>query len=234
MKEPLVVSWSGGKDSARALYEILQGDEFEILALLTTVTDVYDQISMHGVPRVLLEAQAASLRLPLEIMRIRKGAPNSEYESALLDTLSRYDKRGVRRVVFGDLFLEDIRQYRQSVLARIGMTGLYPLWQRDTAQLAQELIGLGFRTIVTCVDPRALPESFAGRELDADFLRSLPSGVDPSGENGEFHTFVFDGPIFSEPVRFDTGKVESRDSFYFCALIPQNNPPRRHEATKEH
>jgi uncharacterized protein (TIGR00290 family) len=218
MKEPLVVSWSGGKDSARALYEILQPDEFEVLALLTTVTDVYDQISMHGVPRNLVEAQAASLRLPLEIMRIRKGAPNTEYESTLLETLSRYDERGVRRVAFGDLFLEDIRQYRQSVLARIGMTGLYPLWQRDTAQLAQESIGLGFRTIVTCVDPKALPESFAGREFDAAFLRSLPSGVDPSGENGEFHTFVFDGPIFSEPVRFEIGKVEFRDSFYFCEI----------------
>jgi uncharacterized protein (TIGR00290 family) len=234
MKEPLVVSWSGGKDSARALYEILQGDEFEVLALLTTVTDVYDQVSMHGVPRVLLEAQAASLRLPLEIMRIRKGAPNTEYESTLLDTLSRYDKRGVRRVVFGDLFLEDIRQYRQSVLSRIGMTGLYPLWQRDTAQLAQQLISLGFRVVVTCVDPRALPESFAGRELDADFLRSLPPGVDRSGENGEFHTFVFDGPIFSEPVRFETGKVEFRDSFCFCTLIPRKNPPPRHKATKNH
>jgi uncharacterized protein (TIGR00290 family) len=220
MKEPLVISWSGGKDSARALYEILHRDEFEVLALLTTITDDYDQISMHGVPRVLLEAQAASLRLPLEVMRIRKGAPNTEYESTLLKTLSKYDQRGVRRVVCGDLFLEDIRQYRQSVLARIGMTGLYPLWQRDTAQLARELIALGFRTIVTCADPRALPESFAGRELDADFLRSLPSGVDPCGENGEFHTFVFDGPIFSEPVRFEVGKVEFRDSFYFCALIP--------------
>jgi uncharacterized protein (TIGR00290 family) len=233
MKEPLLVSWSGGKDSARALYEILQRDEFEVLALLTTVTDVYDQISMHGVPRVLVEAQAASLRLPLEIMRIRKEAPNTEYESTLLETLSRYDERGVRRVAFGDLFLEDIRLYRQAVLARIGMTGLYPLWQRDTAQLAQELIGLGFRTIVTCVDPKALPESFAGRELDADFLRSLPSGVDPSGENGEFHTFVFDGPIFSEPVRFETGKVEFRDSFYFCGLIPPENPPQRREDAKE-
>jgi uncharacterized protein (TIGR00290 family) len=218
MKEPLVVSWSGGKDSARALYEILQGDEFEVLALLTTVTDVYDQISMHGVPRVLLEAQAASLRLPLEIMRIRKGAPNTEYESTLLDTLSRYEKRGVRRVVFGDLFLEDIRQYRQSVLARIGMTGLYPLWQRDTAQLAHQLISLGFRAVVTCVDPRVLSESFSGRELDTDFLRSLPPGVDPSGENGEFHTFVFDGPIFSEQVRFEVGRVEFRDSFYFCQI----------------
>jgi uncharacterized protein (TIGR00290 family) len=218
MKEPLVISWSGGKDSARALYEILQRDEFEVLALLTTVTDIYDQISMHGVPRVLLEAQAASLRLPLEVMRMRKGAPNAEYESTLLETLSKYGQRGVSRVLFGDLYLEDIRQYRQSVLSRIGMTGLYPLWQRDTAQLARELIALGFRTIVTCVDPRALPESFAGKELDEDFLRSLPSGVDPCGENGEFHTFVFDGPIFNEPVRFDVGRVESRDSFYFCEI----------------
>jgi uncharacterized protein (TIGR00290 family) len=218
MKEPLVISWSGGKDSARALYEILQRDEFEVLALLTTVTDIYDQISMHGVPRVLLEAQAASLRLPLEVMRMRKGAPNAEYESTLLETLSKYGQRGVSRVVFGDLYLEDIRQYRQSVLSRIGMTGLYPLWQRDTAQLARELIALGFRTVVTCVDPRALPESFAGRELDEDFLRSLPSGVDPCGENGEFHTFVFDGPIFNKPVRFDVGRVESRDSFYFCEI----------------
>jgi uncharacterized protein (TIGR00290 family) len=234
MKEPIVVSWSGGKDSALALYEILRSDQFEVLALLTTVTDVYDQISMHGVPRVLLEAQAASLGLHLEIMRIAKGAPNTEYEACLLEMLSTYKQRGVSRVSFGDLFLEDIRQYRESVLGRIGMRGLYPLWHRDTAQLAQQLITLGFRTVVTCVDPKVMSASFAGKEIDRAFLSSLPPGVDPCGENGEFHTFVFDGPIFREPVRFAVGKVESRDSFYFCNLVPPQNPTTktpRHEAS---
>ncbi|PYU89208.1 MAG: ATP-binding protein, partial [Acidobacteria bacterium] len=178
----------------------------------------YDRVSMHGVRRELVQRQAQSLGVSLEPIWISKNASNEEYESKLLQALRRYQDRGVRRAVFGDLFLEDIRAYRENVLGRIGMSGIYPIWQRDTTQMAQDFIALGFRAIVICVDSRVLPASFAGKVIDQELLRSLPPGVDPCGENGEFHTFVYAGPILSEEVRFTAGEVVLRDSFYFCEL----------------
>lgn len=217
---PVLMSWSGGKDSCMALWELRRAGERRVEALLTTVTRDYDRISMHGVRCLLLERQAAALGLPLHPVRISPGADNAEYEAEMRRTLAHYQSRGVDEVAFGDLFLEDIRAYREKMLATQGMRGLYPLWGRDTGELIREFIGLGFRTVVVCVDPAKLDPRFAGRIIDERFLRDLPEGVDPCGENGEFHSFVFDGPLFSKPVRFSTGERVCREGFWFCDLIP--------------
>ena len=205
-----------------ALHEILRSANPQVEALLTTVTKDFDRISMHGVRRILLERQAASLGLPLHQIYISKGATNEEYETKTGDALSAYHARGIDTVVFGDLFLEDIRAYRERLLARHGMTGRYPVWGRDTTALIRNFIEQGFKTILVCVDPAKLDPSFAGRIIDRDFLADLPPHVDPCGENGEFHTFVFDGPIFKNPVRFSLGETICRDSFWFCDLIPED------------
>ena len=217
---PVLMSWSGGKDSCMALWELCRAGERRVEALLTTVTRDYDRISMHGVRRTLLERQAEALGLPLHQVQISKGADNSEYEAEMGRTLAYYQARGVSEVAFGDLFLEDIRAYRERMLAIQGMRGLYPVWGRDTGQLVREFIALGFRTVVVCVDPTKLDLRFAGRVIDERFLDELPTGVDPCGENGEFHTFVFDGALFAEPVAFSPGETLCRDGFWFHDLIP--------------
>jgi uncharacterized protein (TIGR00290 family) len=215
------MSWSGGKDSCLALYEIQKSQDYRVAALLTTVTRDYDRISMHGVRRVLLELQAASLGLPLHEVFITKDATNQEYETKMEEAFSAYRKQGVDRIVFGDLFLEEIRAYRDQFLARHDMHGLYPVWLRDTTEFIKEFINLGFEAVVTCVDGKILDSSFVGMMIDEDFLSALPPGVDPCGENGEFHTFVFSGPIFKEAVKFSLGEKVSRDSFWFCDLLPE-------------
>jgi uncharacterized protein (TIGR00290 family) len=204
-----------------ALHEILRLENTRVEALLTTVTRDYDRISMHGVRRVLLERQAASLGLPLHQIYISKGATNEEYEAKTGEAFSTYHGRGIKTVAFGDLFLEDIRAYRERLLAKHSMTGLYPVWGRDTSKLIREFIDQGFKTVLVCVDPAKLDSSFVGRVIDEEFLSDLPAGVDPCGENGEFHTFVFDGPMFKKPVRFSRGEVVCRDSFWFCDLVPE-------------
>ena len=223
-RQRVVMAWSGGKDSAMALHALRQQPGCEIVALLTTITDAYDRISMHGVRRSLLDRQAAALGLPVEVIRLSVDAPNDEYEAKMRDVLRRYARRGVTGVAFGDIFLEDLRAYREARLAQVGMAGLFPLWRRDTADLVNEFLALGFRAIVTAVDSRALPQSFAGRSIDAAFLAALPAGVDPCGENGEFHSFVHAGPIFREPLEVRTGEVVKRDRFYFCDLLPAEVP----------
>jgi uncharacterized protein (TIGR00290 family) len=220
MREKVVVAWSGGKDSALALYEVLNSGSYEVLELLTTVAKDHDRISIHDVRRVLLEQQASALRIPLEELFILKGASNAEYETALLKTLKRHRGNGVSSVVFGDLFLEDIRKYREHLLAKAGLKGVFPLWQKDTRKLAHAFINLGFKAVITSVDSRVLGKDFAGREYTETFLLDLPAGVDPCGENGEFHTFVYNGPIFSEKVDFKKGELTLRDNrFYSCDLI---------------
>jgi uncharacterized protein (TIGR00290 family) len=214
------MSWSGGKDSCLALYELLKSGDYHAGALLTTVTRDYDRISMHGVRRILLERQADSLGLPLHQILISKDATNEEYEERMSEAFAQYREQGINTVVFGDLFLEDIRAYRDQFLARHEMRGLYPVWQRDTSEFIREFIGLGFKAVVTCVNPQVLDQSFAGRMIDEEFLSSLPAGVDPCGENGEFHTFVFDGPIFKKRVNCTIGEVVSRGGFCFCDLLP--------------
>ncbi|MBI3677842.1 MAG: diphthine--ammonia ligase [Proteobacteria bacterium] len=220
-QESVLMSWSGGKDSCMALQHVLQTANTRVEALLTTVTRDFDRISMHGVRRVLLERQAASLGLPLHQIHISKGATNEEYEANTGEVFSEYHARGIKSVVFGDLFLEDIRAYRERLLTRHGMTGLYPVWGRDTAKLIRDFISQGFKTILVCVDPKKLNPSFAGRVIDEEFLADLPAEVDPCGENGEFHTFVYDGPLFKNPVKFSPGEAICRDSFWFCDLIPE-------------
>ena len=220
--EKVLVSWSSGKDSARALYEIQRTQEYEILSLLTTVTEDYDRISLHGVRSALLQQQAQSLGLPLEKVFISKNASIEEYQSKMAATLTKFRQAGVSSVVFGDIFLEDVRQYREENLSQIRMTGLFPLWKMESADLAQTSIDLGFKAIVTCIDSRLLDQSFIGRVIDECFLAELPTNVDPSGENGEFHSFVFDGPIFKERISYTTGEVVLRDSFYFCDLLPDD------------
>ncbi len=218
---PVLMSWSGGKDSCLALYEIQKSTDYRVAALLTTMTRDYDRISMHGVRRVLLERQAMSLGLPLHQVLISKGATNEEYEAKMAEAFRDYRENGIDFVIFGDLFLEDIRAYRDQFLAKHKMQGLYPVWQRNTADFIKEFIELGFKAVLTCVDSKALDQSFAGKTIDKDFLTSLPATVDPCGENGEFHTFVYDGPSFAQPVKFSVGETVSRDGFWFCDLVPR-------------
>jgi len=218
--EPVLMCWSGGKDSAMALSAVLRDPALHVEALVTTVTEGYERISMHGVRCALLEAQAQAIGLPLEQVRIPQQASNESYETQMRALLERYLARGVRRVVFGDLFLEDIRAYREQQLAKLGMAGIFPLWRKDTRKLAQACIDEGWKVILVCVDPRQLDPMFCGREFDWRFLADLPVQVDPCGENGEFHTFVYDGPIFQRPVEFAKGAVVERDGFWFCDLLP--------------
>jgi uncharacterized protein (TIGR00290 family) len=218
----VILSWSGGKDSTLALHELQNSSDYTVAALLTTVTAEYDRISMHGVRRALLEEQARSLGLPLEVVELSKHSSNEEYQTKTAQALDRFRSAGIRAVVYGDLFLEDIRQYREEQLARFGMKALFPLWMRDTTQLAHRFIDLGYRAVLVCVDSQALGPDFAGRPYDAALLRDLPAGVDPCGENGEFHTFVYDGPIFTTAIDYAPGDVVLRDErFFFCDLLPE-------------
>jgi uncharacterized protein (TIGR00290 family) len=219
MTERVIFAWSGGKDSALALYELQRLRGYEVFALLTTVTKDYKRISMHGVRQDLLERQAECLDFPLEIIEISKKASNEEYESKMSAVLEKYKERGVDSVVFADIFLEDVRKYREDNLSRIGMSAIFPLWAKDTRELAHTFIDLGFEAIITCVDSKILDMSFAGRDFNERFLSELPPNVDPCGENGEFHSFVYDGPIFKQRISFTPGKVVLRDErFYFCDL----------------
>jgi len=218
--EPIVFCWSGGKDSALALHTLLRQNKVRIAALLTTVTEGYDRISMHGVRRELLQRQAESLHLPLHEVFIPPQCVNSIYEARMEEALRVFFKQGIRRVAFGDIFLEDLRLYREKNLARVEMQALFPIWKRDTRELIREFHATRFRSLAVCIDSKVLDPSFAGRELDASFFADLPPAVDPCGENGEFHTFVFDGPIFSRPIGFTLGEVVRRDSFVFRDLLP--------------
>jgi uncharacterized protein (TIGR00290 family) len=219
--EPILFCWSGGKDSAMALHTLLQQKLFEVVALLTTVTEGYDRIAMHGVRRELLRRQAESLGLPLHEVCIPPQRVNPVYEARMEEALRLFYDQGVRKVAFGDIFLEDLRAYREKNLARIGMTALFPIWKRDTRELIQYFHEQRFRAIAACVDSKALDPSFAGRELDESFFRDLPPPADPCGENGEFHTFVFDGPIFQSPIPVRKGEVVNRDGFVFCDLLSE-------------
>ncbi|HEY6578909.1 MAG TPA: hypothetical protein VIY09_06275 [Rhizomicrobium sp.] len=222
----VLASWSGGKDCCLALNEVLRGGDFAVEGLLTTVTRDYDRISMHGVRRELLEQQAASLGIPVIEVLIPKGASNAEYEARMGEALDAGKRRGIEAVVFGDLFLADVRAYRERLLAVHDLVGLYPIWGRATHRAIGDFLREGFKAVVVCVDPAALDPSFAGRTIDDAFLSDLPASVDPCGENGEFHTFVFDGPIFRTPVTFTLGETVCRDSFWFCDLVPANGSER--------
>lgn len=204
--EPVVLMWSGGKDAALALHALNASEGHHVVALLTTVHVPDEIVTMHHVPLTLIEAQATSIGLPLHVMRLEEGAPNTAYEAALERTLAPLREKGIQTVASGDLFLEDLRAYREGVLDRLGLRALFPLWRQETRALARRFIAEGFRALVVSVDAQQLDPSFAGRPFDEAFLRDLPVGVDPCGENGEFHTFVFEGPSFQRAIPFEQGK----------------------------
>ncbi len=217
----LVYAWSSGKDSAMGLHELQKAGEYNLVSLLTTVTGGYDRVSMHGVRRELLHAQARSLGLPLQEVVISQKSDHEEYAQKMAAVMTSFKNNGVSHVAFADLFLEDVRQYRVDNLVKVGMEPVFPLWKIPTPELAQRFINLGFKTIITCVDTEQLPAEFSGRDFDQSFLDDLPPTVDPCGENGEFHSFAYDGPIFKEPVRFEKGEIVLRDGRYcFCDLMP--------------
>ena len=216
--QPVLFCWSGGKDSAMALHALRRQSNVRITGLLTTVTETYDRISMHGVRRSLLVRQAESLGLPLHEVKIPPQCVNPVYEARMRDALLQEKSNDACCVAFGDIFLQDLREYRERNLAQLKMTAIFPIWKRDTRELASEFCTKGFRAIAVCVDPKKLSREFAGRELDESFFRDLPVCVDPCGENGEFHTFVYDGPIFSTAIAVEHGEVVERDGFYFCDL----------------
>jgi uncharacterized protein (TIGR00290 family) len=214
-----LLSWSGGKDSALALHRVLAERTHRVDGLLTTVTDEYERISMHGVRVALLEAQARSLGLPLRVARIPRACTNDVYETVSRGALAAYAGEGGESVIFGDLFLEDVRAYREALLAPLPLAPSFPLWGEDTRELARRFVALGFRAVLACVDPTQIDPSFAGREYDEALLDELPASADPCGERGEFHTFVYDGPIFRAPVPIARGEVVTRDGFVFCDLL---------------
>jgi uncharacterized protein (TIGR00290 family) len=213
------LSWSGGKDSALALWT-LHREQREPEALITTVTEGYERVSMHGVRRELLARQAHALGVAIVEVVIPPACVNEIYEARMAEAFAAAPLSGVEAVAFGDLFLEDVRAYREERLAAGGKRGLFPLWGRDTTALAGEFLDAGFQARLVCVDPRALDPAFAGRAYDEELLAELPPGVDPCGENGEFHTFVTAGPIFAEPIDCETGEIVERDGFVFCDLTP--------------
>jgi uncharacterized protein (TIGR00290 family) len=214
------VSWSSGKDSAFALTEARRSGIAEIVGVLTTVNEAYDRVTMHGVRNSLLDRQTAALGLPCLKVPLPNPCPMEAYEARMADASAAMKARGVEHVVFGDLFLEDVRAYRETQLARSGMTGLFPLWGRNTRVLAETMIADGLVAYVSCLDPRQLDRRFAGRRFDPSFLADLPAGVDPCGERGEFHTVVTAGPMFRVPITVAVGEVVERDGFVFTDIIP--------------
>lgn len=235
-------NWSGGKDSSLALHQVLNDKSYVVEKLLTNVNNQYRRISMHGVREELLEQQATAIGIPLQKLVLPDQPSMDEYEEQMMQTMRQLQKEKFTHSVFGDIFLEDLRTYREAQLAKVNMTAIFPLWKRDTTELIREFIDLGFKTVVVCVKAELLDESFAGRIIDKDFLKDLPRRVDPCGENGEFHTFVFDGPIFKKPIAYKLGEKVFREykapandkdkcftnqphtpssmGFWFCDLLP--------------
>ena len=219
-KVPVLMAWSGGKDSTLALAELRASREWKVAGLLTTVTEEYDRISMHGVRRRLLERQAEALGLPLRIVLIPPASSNTTYEERMAAELARVREEGIREVAFGDLYLEDVRAYREQLLGSVGMGAVFPLWGRPTADLARRFINEGYRAVLSCVDTQQIDAAFAGRYYDPALLSELPDSADPCGENGEFHSFVHDGPGFAFPISFLRGEqVMREDRFNYCDLL---------------
>jgi len=238
MKQKAIFCWSGGKDSALALYKVLKENNYEVVALLTTLNAQFKRVSMHGVREELLDKQAQAIGLPLVKMYVSEGT-NAEYEKNMETLLLQYKAEGVTTVIFGDIFLEDLRTYRENNLAKVAMDAAFPLWKKDTRQLINEFFDLGFKTITCCINDGYLAESHVGQLISKTFVNELPANVDPCGENGEFHTFCFDGPLFKQPVNFKIGEhvyrpIEIRTTnevavcegnnvtrgFWFCELLP--------------
>ncbi|MCM2249490.1 MAG: adenine nucleotide alpha hydrolase [Geothrix sp.] len=215
-----LLSWSSGKDAAWALHVLRQMGQVEVVGLLTTTNAAFDRVAMHGVRETLLEAQAEAAGLPLWKVPLPWPCPNEAYEALMAQACARAVSEGIEAMAFGDLFLEDVRDYRIQKLAGTGLTPLFPLWGRETGALAGEMVAGGLKAVLTCVDPRVLDAAFAGRDFDGRLLAELPSSVDPCGERGEFHTFVSDGPMFRAPIPVGRGEVVERDGFIFADLVP--------------
>ena len=225
--EAIAMCFSGGKDSSLALWEIRRAQRYVVETLLTTVNAEYDRVSMHGVRRELLREQADTIGIPMTEVPVPRVCTNAVYEREMGAAFARLQAAGIRRVAFGDIFLEDLRTYREEQLAASKLEGFFPLWKQDTWKLARRFIQGGFKAVLVCVNLKVLDSTFAGRRFDEALLSDLPPGVDPCGENGEFHTFVYDGPIFGRSVPVSTGEVVQRDSFAFCDLLSASPPPRR-------
>jgi len=242
MKEEIVFCWSGGKDSALALNRLLHDDRYEIVSLLTTCNEHFQRVSMHGVRLELLDEQARAIGLPLEKIFVSRRGSNEEYQQKMSECLLAHKARGVTGCVFGDIFLEDLKRWREENLARVGLRGIFPLWKIDSRELIREFIALGFGSVICCANDAWLDDTAVGRNIDAEFICSLPAGVDPCGENGEYHSFAFAGPIFRQPVKFAVGEkvyrpleqthpgssspvcplpgARSTKGFWFCDLLP--------------
>lgn len=229
MKTPVVMSWSGGKDSAVALHELIKGSDYEVVALMTSISEEYRRISHHGVREELLEEQAVSIGIPLEKIYLPSGklqpCTNEVYEQIMADAMAKFYARGVRTVAFGDLFLEDLRAWRETSLAKAGMEAVFPIWKRHTTEMAKDVIAMGFKAYLSCVGGN-VGAGFVGRPYDVELLRDLPRSVDPCGEYGEFHSFVYDGPMFRWPVAVKVGEVVLRDGRYYADLLPVHLPAR--------
>ncbi len=222
MKQQLYLSWSGGKDSALAFFELFHSEKYEVVGLLTTITKEYDRVSMHGVRVSLLEQQAAELNLPLKKVFISNNAGNAEYEYAMAQACEEIKQEKITTIAFGDIFLEDLKKYRENNLAKVGMNAKFPLWKIPSDHLVNEFITYGFRSITVTCDPNKLSEKYVGCEMDEHFFSTLPENVDPCGENGEYHSFVFDSPNFNRIISVRIGEKVFRDGFWFCDLLPVN------------
>ncbi|CEG26460.1 diphthine--ammonia ligase [Bacillus sp. B-jedd] len=218
MKERIAVSWSGGKDSGFATYKLLQEGNYIVDSLFTTITEDYQRVSIHGIRENLLEKQAESLGLPLRKMYIPKDCPNEVYQQRMDEMLESLQKEGITAVMFGDILLEDVRSYRENLVRNHGLKAIFPLWGLSTNKLIKEFTALGFKTITTCVDTEQLPSKFLGQVIDDDFLKELPEKADPCGENGEFHTFLFEGPLFKKKIDMIVGGKREDGRFHFCDL----------------
>jgi uncharacterized protein (TIGR00290 family) len=219
MKERAAVSWSGGKDSTFALYKMLKANDYQIDSLLTTITDGVNRISVHGVRESLLEKQAASLNIPLKKMYIPQNSSNEVYQQRIEEQLIELKNEGIETVIFGDILLEDVRAYREELIEKKKMKAIFPLWGQSTDELIKEFFSLGFKTITTCIDTQRVSNKFLGREIDELFINELPDNVDPCGENGEFHTFTFSGPIFKQKIDFSLGETVEKGRFHFRDLL---------------
>jgi uncharacterized protein (TIGR00290 family) len=220
----ILLSWSSGKDSAWALHVLRQQGQYEIAGLLTTINSAFDRVAMHGTRRALLEMQAEAAGVPLIVAPLPWPCSNNDYESAMKRVCDQAVAQGIEAIAFGDLFLTDVRAYRERQLADTGLEPLFPVWDIPTAQLAREMVDFGLRAKLVCVDPKQLSPDFIGREFDHSLLNDLPAEVDPCGEKGEFHSFVYGGPMFSQEIKTSQGEKVERDGFWFCDLLPAATP----------
>lgn len=225
--KPTYLSWSGGKDATLALDSLKNNPRYHIAGLLTTANDHYGRVSMHGLRMELVEEQAEKLGLPLEVVRLPKEVDYDIYEREMKRSMNKLSSEGIEAIAFGDIFLEDLKKYREQMLSACGLEGIYPLWEQDTRELSNYFINKGYRSKVIVINGTKLEDAYVGREYDASFLNDLPDGIDPCGENGEFHSFVYDGPLFSQAVTFKTGEVQVRhyggeesNRAVFCDVIP--------------